>query len=506
VHEHAWTRQVDDLEEIGNLEGYIDRSSTILINISKGYCQSKNCMRELVATTTKQKPTIALTDPEALYGGLSLKKVKEQLLEAEGSYAKWNFDALATPNGQALYDHLFLAEPIEWNRIGIFQDVTMRLIAERLLKDADGKTYVDGELVSRKTIALPPPKHKHKYHVCCSKANPGALALMEELSRTHGFELKWPKDSERRSSGQGRFFQEISSEWLGFSREVFSSARRRLTLSQKKEAPGLRMTTNVDCLEECDHLLLYLTSQTWTRGEASKVLADAVLRAMDLGVHVLLAHEMPGDGEQVRFGCEFDSFFSCVDGVTPEELLRRGIYSEIAVALKGGPWREASLAMLAMAFRLSKEQSEAQAAGQEVLSQSLSVAGSQRIMRSLERAAGTFSPRRRYKTNKESRWKYTLDTSTEMQGQATADAESVNASTVDTTGETSFSKKQLSAMSVQGAVQPFAGDASGLGSGDVHKVSAQVCLPRGRLALRRQPSSAAEPTVLHVASTAIEFE
>ena len=59
---------------------------------------------------------------------------------------------------------------------------------------------------------------------------------------------------------------------------------------------------------------------------------------------------VPGDGgQEARFGCEFGSFFSCVDGATPGELLKRGIYSEIAVALKGGPWREASMAMLAMA-------------------------------------------------------------------------------------------------------------------------------------------------------------
>jgi hypothetical protein len=49
------------------------------------------------------------------------------------------------------------------------------------------------------------------------------------------------------------------------------------------------------------------------------------------------------------------------------KLLKLGIYSEIAVALKGGPWREASMAMLARAFGLSKEEEEARAAGHDVL-------------------------------------------------------------------------------------------------------------------------------------------
>jgi hypothetical protein len=65
---------------------------------------------------------------------------------------------------------------------------------------------------------------------------------------------------------------------------------------------------------------------------------------------------VPGaGGQELRYGCEFGPFFSCVDGATPGELLKRGIYSEIAVALKGGrPWREASMTMLAMAFGLSE--------------------------------------------------------------------------------------------------------------------------------------------------------
>ena len=63
------------------------------------------------------------------------------------------------------------------------------------------------------------------------------------------------------------------------------------------------MTTHVERLAECDHLLLYLTSQTWTRGEeASGALATVILRAMDLGVHVLLAHES-GPAEHPNAEC-----------------------------------------------------------------------------------------------------------------------------------------------------------------------------------------------------------
>jgi len=363
---------VDDLEEIGNLEGYIERTSVILIYCSKGYFQSRNCIREFVATVAMKKPIIALIDPEVSHGGLSIQEVRTQLTETdEIAITKWGFkehqDHRRTvlewhgvyewPGSQKLYDALFANETIEWNRIGIFQDVTMRLIAERVLHDADGSTYVDGELISRKLKALPPPSDSHKFHICCSALNPGALALVHELAEKRGFDVELPDE--------GGVDVKLPDKG-GDPRP--SPARR-----SKKQV--LYATSDTNRLTECDHLLLYLTSQTWTRGEASVALAAEVHRAMDLKVHVLLAHEMPGaGGQEARFGCEFGSFFSCVDGATPDELLQRNIYSEVAIALKGGPWREASMAVLAMAFGLSKEEAEAIADGNDVLDQGVGFA------------------------------------------------------------------------------------------------------------------------------------
>ena len=61
----------------------------------------------------------------------------------------------------------------------------MRLIAERLLPNAAGTTYVDKELVSKPLTPLPPPKAS--YHVYCSAANnPGAAELMQEVAAARG--------------------------------------------------------------------------------------------------------------------------------------------------------------------------------------------------------------------------------------------------------------------------------------------------------------------------------
>ena len=54
----------------------------------------------------------------------------------------------------------------------------------------------------------------------------------------------------------------------------------------------LCITTHAAQLTECDHMLLYLTSQTWTRGAESDALGAELTRALDLGVHVLLARAL----------------------------------------------------------------------------------------------------------------------------------------------------------------------------------------------------------------------
>jgi hypothetical protein len=106
---------VDDLEEIGDLEGYIKRTSTMLIYCTSGYFTSKNCMRELVATATQQKPCFALTEPEAAHGGLSANEVLDQLVAADDNYDKWSF-GVETPRGRELNAYLLATESIEWNR------------------------------------------------------------------------------------------------------------------------------------------------------------------------------------------------------------------------------------------------------------------------------------------------------------------------------------------------------------------------------------------------------
>ena len=71
---------------------------------------------------------------------------------------------------------------------------------------------------------------------------------------------------------------------------------------------------------------------------------------MDMGVHLLLAHEMLGLGQDGRHPCEFGDFFRCERGATPAKLLARDVYGHIAIPLRGSAWRQTSMLILAKAF------------------------------------------------------------------------------------------------------------------------------------------------------------
>eukprot|EP00966_Prymnesium_polylepis_P054374 1257084-Prymnesium_polylepis.3 len=208
----------------------------------------------------------------------------------------------------------------------------MRLIADRLLPVAPNSTFIDNEIVSHQPKPLQLPNGS--FHVYCSSSNPGALALMKEVAQEQHF---------RPLEGLASAKQDSSSTFPLSSAGVTPKGT-------------LHIATEKASLALCNHMLLYLTAQTWTRGVENDALASEIEEALGLGIHILLAHEMPGiGGQEHRHGCEFGAFFACPDGATPRELLNRGIYFEIAVPLKGGPWRKASMALLGSALSMTKE-------------------------------------------------------------------------------------------------------------------------------------------------------
>jgi len=254
-------------------------------------------MRELVMAASQKKPIITMMEPDPKRGGVSMAEIKDELKEAvEQRFATWRLDCShsAAELAHALFDGCIAV--ITWERLGHFMHVAKRQLASAILPAGSRPTYVEGEMIMTKLMLVRPPlKPQNAFHVYCSPQNVGARELIQEL---------------------GAFF-----------------------------SFNIRMTTALDDLPKCDKVLIYLNGETWTRGAASEAFGEEMGRAMDAGVEILLAHEMPGAG-QSDTAVDFGTFFT----TTPRWLIERGIYRDIAVPIKAGMFRAPSMHTLARAI------------------------------------------------------------------------------------------------------------------------------------------------------------
>jgi hypothetical protein len=153
---------VDDLEDIGALETYVEQSANIMIFVSKGYFKSKNCIREAQCTVAKAKPITLVHDP--VRGGGSVEFIKNEECNAE---LRGIFEG---------------RDIIVWHRIKAFQDMSLQLLAEQLLLScpsyASAKSlplYVPGEITLQRIQFSSPVV------LYASKNNPGAAAAAAML-------------------------------------------------------------------------------------------------------------------------------------------------------------------------------------------------------------------------------------------------------------------------------------------------------------------------------------
>lgn len=182
----------------------------------------------------------------------------------------------------------------------------MVLMCRRLLPEADGRTiYMQG------ADSFKLPKGHFTVSVYCSPHNPGAQELAEELN----------------------------DMWPG--------------LLQVADVPSCAD------LKVCDHMLVYLNGQTWTHNP--ELLAADIREAMRVGLHLQPCHEYPSvtAPSSVRHALDFKQIMDA----TPADLKKRptNVYSQIAIALKGGELREPGLAILAgrLAVRVARKPFEA---------------------------------------------------------------------------------------------------------------------------------------------------
>ena len=262
---------------------------------------------------------------------------RRALIAANALRAKW--EMAVEPAGAALGDALFAQPALEWNRLGVFQDVTMRLIAERLLPADVGPTHLPGEAAAELTAT---PEGAHE------AGNKGNEDERGESDQQRMLEQRRAAQGKLRAVLRWGAHVQQAAHGVAPTPRVYTSAHNEGARDLLDELGGVAHADALDGPTTC--CLLYLDGRTWTRGAQSEALARDVAAAMRKGVPLVLAHEMPGLGQGGRHAVPFASFFACADGATPASLLKAGIYDQLAVPLKGGPWRAAGLALLRKAL------------------------------------------------------------------------------------------------------------------------------------------------------------
>jgi len=226
------------------------------------------------------------------------------------------------------------------------------LMCQRLLPDSKGHIYLQG------AASFVLPKRHVAVKVYCSPHNTGAAAVAHELNYTFArrganssssLDLL-PKSSWRSSASVPR---------VGRSNRPQALRRDRGSFGQLLEV--------VDDLSACEHMLVYLNGLTWTH--EPELLAADIREAMSIGVHLQPCHEFPSaiDPSSARHALEF----KLIMDATPADLKKwpTNIYSQIAIALKGGELRDVGLTNLAS--KLSKRVPRAPVAAERALTPSL---------------------------------------------------------------------------------------------------------------------------------------
>ena len=104
-------------EDIGDLEGYVARTSVMLFFLSKTYFASRNCLREVRASLEQEKPLVLVHEQQEDKGGGPLEQLRLEC--RNGEMRAKIFDGRA---------------PIVWHRVSHYKNLTVKLIATQMLK------------------------------------------------------------------------------------------------------------------------------------------------------------------------------------------------------------------------------------------------------------------------------------------------------------------------------------------------------------------------------------
>lgn len=334
---------VDDLEDIGALERYIDESMVCLIFLSRGYFSSRNCLREVRACKERKKPILLVHETDDTKGGLTIEEAREECPEELREYVFGVIGGRERP-------------VLAWHRITVFQLCTLKEIARQVLRHTP--LYATKPMLGvylDRDVSIEQLRMQRPVAIYTSPNNPGCDVAVKELATffteselcvvsepLQGM-LRLPEEPDEPgildsidlavgATGPSRASSHPSepSEFSGASESSTRPAGRRLMRQQKGPE---------DLSKRKQIFLLYLNRHTFV-GPPGELLASEVAHALQHDVTIVMLHE----NDRKRQGCEFGHFFK----TTPRELVDQGLYKPIALAMYPMPHREVSLTLVAL--------------------------------------------------------------------------------------------------------------------------------------------------------------
>ena len=338
---------VDDLHDISRLEEYIEASQTVVVFVSRGYFQSRNCMKELVSSVKQEKRIIFVCEAEVEKGSVSLT-------DEVAMVAKSLRVHLEVP----------MAAAIMWQRARPFLEVALLELSRMIVENTEAKASTSkhdplvllGGVLDKQQLTIPLARAgaRHLYtsvhnlgarefvegelitNLDCFKQNPllakfGLADSADVDSRRHNLREKAVNALEAVTGLDLDQDGDVGVECSAADASSVPQRRRRRWWHSLRCARRERAQSSV--------FLLYLDNRTWSkedkRGVRRAALAKDVCLAMERQMRVLLLHECAEPQRLTSFGKILDE--------TPAELVEWGLYGEIAVALQPGIYRPVSL-------------------------------------------------------------------------------------------------------------------------------------------------------------------
>jgi len=386
---------VDDLQDIGDLEGYINRSQCVLLFFSRAYFNSRNCRREIESAVNNNKPLVVVHEEDESHGGLPLDALRREFRGQEWSVT--GIEAL-------LFDRTNI---ILWQRVKAFQILSMRMIGEALVSACP--RYAHEQSGDGEKLFIPGGIHLLRFELRPSvfiyfsrRFNPGVEDMVEELdSHMH------PENTLARAAARARATASAIADTASAIadapdtiRDAATAVARRISISSQESfgslanlnasegfggllslnasntgsiswavsdrrtigagtqttfswrrppaAGGLPSLESFRAISRhhngvplASRMLLYLNESTFAPPAGDRLAAE--LRcARKNHVPIVMLHE----NDPEKGGCPFSHFFS----VTPQDLIDDGLYSDLAIGFQRKPFRVVSLALACKAL------------------------------------------------------------------------------------------------------------------------------------------------------------